>query len=937
MAQPRIQPSFNSGEWSPKLYSRVDLEKYRSAAALLRNFIVDYRGGASTRPGTKYILRAFDSTNNVRVVPFQASFTVAYVLEFGDGYIRFYYQGAPVLESALTITAATKANPCVLSVVNSLSDGDWVYVTGVSGMTQLNGHYYIVSGATGTSIALKDLFGTNINSTSFSTYTSGGTVQRVYKITSPYVSADLFTLKFSQDTTDLIITHKNYAPYILSIVSATNWSLSPIVFGSSVSAPTGLSAGSTLAAGTVNYSYAVTAVDISGQESNPATVALANLQDIRSVAGSNTISWSAVAGASSYNVYRADVAYGAPVPAGSAYGFIGNVSSTSIIDSNIAPDVTLGLPVVRNPFAGGASVTTVVVTTPGSYTTTPTVSFGAAPSGGITATGYPTFTVLSVAVSAGGNLYNAGDVLYFASGATAIVTSASGGTGAITGIALLTNTVAITLPTNPVAPTGTSGSGHSATINFTWQVSSVILTNIGAGYTSAPAVTFSAGTAAATASIGTGTSAYPAVSAFFQQRLVLAAPIAYPQTLYFSQPGYRFNFNVSNPIVDSDAITASLVAGTVNDIRSLVAQPSGLLVFTDSVTKLVNGGSFGTAVTPASIVDNAQSYDGASDLQPIVANADILYASSKGSTVRDIQYNFYTNVFAGTDISVLASHLFFGYTLVDWCWAQEPYKIVWAVRNDGTMLTLTFVKDQEFIAWTHSDTNGGYFKSTCSIVEPAAVGYVNAVYTVVQRTVNSQTVKYIERVDDRNFSTVDDAWCVDSGLQYSGSPATSFTGGEHLSGLECTGLADGSVITPFTMPYNGAFTLASAASKVTVGLAFTAQLKTMAIDLGTVETAQGKVKKIPAVTVWVADTLGLKIGSSFDNLVTMKDLVVGNVGSMLVGQDTQTVSDLFTGYARTFLDPTYTVPGQYCIQQDQPLPATILGVIPQLTVGDTQK
>ena len=84
MPEQAIQSSFNSGEWSPKLFSRVDIAKYRSGAALLQNFFVDYRGGASTRPGTKYVLQCFKSATAVRLIPFQASFSVGYVLEFGD-------------------------------------------------------------------------------------------------------------------------------------------------------------------------------------------------------------------------------------------------------------------------------------------------------------------------------------------------------------------------------------------------------------------------------------------------------------------------------------------------------------------------------------------------------------------------------------------------------------------------------------------------------------------------------------------------------------------------------------------------------------------------------------------------------------------------------------------------------------------------------------
>jgi hypothetical protein len=97
---------------------------------------------------------------------------------------------------------------------------------------------------------------------------------------------------------------------------------------------------------------------------------------------------------------------------------------------------------------------------------------------------------------------------------------------------------------------------------------------------------------------------------------------------------------------------------------------------------------------------------------------------------------------------------------------------------------------------------------------------------------------------------------------------------------------------------------------------------------------QGKVKRINDVAVLVADTLGLNIGSSFNRLVPMKDFVKGNVSSMLTGQDTQVVTDLVNGQGLTILDGTYTVPGQYCIRQSAPLPATILAVVPNITLGD---
>ena len=103
MSQPVMQFSFNSGEWAPALNARVDIAKYHNGAALLRNFFVDYRGGATARPGTKYILQTKASTA-VRLIPFQASLSVSYVLEFGAGYIRFFNDGSPVLESDVAMT-----------------------------------------------------------------------------------------------------------------------------------------------------------------------------------------------------------------------------------------------------------------------------------------------------------------------------------------------------------------------------------------------------------------------------------------------------------------------------------------------------------------------------------------------------------------------------------------------------------------------------------------------------------------------------------------------------------------------------------------------------------------------------------------------------------------------------------------------------------------
>jgi hypothetical protein len=936
VADLNIQASFNTGEWAPALNARVDMQKYHSGCALARNFFVDYRGGLSTRTGTRYILQAYKSSTAVRLIPFQASFTVGYVLEFGDGYIRFYNDGVPVLEDATSITAAASGPPEVFTdAAHGYFNGEWLFIANA---------YYIVTNATTNTFTLTDLFGNAITTNPFTLPTSA---RRVYTITSPYAAADLATIKFAQNVNILVLCHPNYQPYILTLVTATNWTLVPIVFGSTATAPTGTAAASTLSSGSVNYSYVVTSVDSNGQESGPSVPAtLTSLTDLRTTPGTNTITWTAAQGAVSYNVYEALQSYAGPIASGAQYGFIGNCTGVQFDDSNIAPDFSVTPPIPQNPFQG-AGVVSLTITSNDTYTTVPTISIAPPPSGGVGAVGtvyLQAFGVPTITNPFGGpgqnQGYVVGDIIDFGFGIKAVVAT----TTFLSAVSfhILTypgssggQVLSGPVPSNPL--TGSLGSGPTPVAvqcDFNWQIGPPQLINGGAGYTSNPTVTVSSGTATIDAQIGPASNGNPSVPGFFQQRLVLANQTGSPQAFFMSQPGSFFNFNVSNPIQATDSISGTLVSGQLNTIKALITQPSGLITLTDKASWLLNGGSPGSAVSPATIVANAQSFNGASEVPPIVANFDILYVQAKGSIVRDSSYNFYANVFTGTDISVLSSHLFYGYTVNEWAWAEEPFKVVWAVRSDGTMLTLTFLKEQEFVGWTHSDTQGS-FKSVATITEGTDFGSVDAVYTVVQRTVNGQSLQYIERFAERIYPNgVVDAWTVDAGIQYDGVPATTFSGGQHLAGLTCTGLADGQPITPFVMPASGSFTLASA-SKVTVGLPFTCQLQTLAIDLGE-PTVQGKVKKINNVDVRVKEALGLKIGPDFNHLVPMKDLVRGNVSSMLTGQESQLVTDLVTGDARTFLPPAYTIPGQYCIQLDLPYPASILGVIPNITLGDTK-
>ena len=93
-----IQTNFTAGELTPRLKGRVDVNKYQNGVQLLKNFIIMPQGGVYRRPGTKFINEVKNSANFTRLIPFEFSTIQAYVLEFGNQYIRIYRDGGLVVD-----------------------------------------------------------------------------------------------------------------------------------------------------------------------------------------------------------------------------------------------------------------------------------------------------------------------------------------------------------------------------------------------------------------------------------------------------------------------------------------------------------------------------------------------------------------------------------------------------------------------------------------------------------------------------------------------------------------------------------------------------------------------------------------------------------------------------------------------------------------------
>ena len=221
-----FQTNFTAGELTPKLAGQVDFKKYNNGVEELQNMTVFPQGGATRRYGSRFVAEVKDSSKSTRLIPFEFNITQAYQLEFGDQYIRFYKDNGQITNASQNITGITKANPAVVTVAShGYTNGTDVWINSVGGMTEVNGRRYTIANATTNTFELS-----GVDSTNYTTYTSGGTAASVYEISSPYTEAQLYQIQFTQSADVMYIVHEGVSPRKLSRTGHTNWTLSEVDF-----------------------------------------------------------------------------------------------------------------------------------------------------------------------------------------------------------------------------------------------------------------------------------------------------------------------------------------------------------------------------------------------------------------------------------------------------------------------------------------------------------------------------------------------------------------------------------------------------------------------------------------------------------------------------------------------------------------------------------
>jgi hypothetical protein len=418
--------------------------------------------------------------------------------------------------------------------------------------------------------------------------------------------------------------------------------------------------------------------------------------------------------------------------------------------------------------------------------------------------------------------------------------------------------------------------------------------------------------------LNAGANDYPAATVYHEQRRWFAGTNAKPQVMWATRTGTDTNLTSSLPSREADGMELRVASSQYNQIRHLVALSDLIALTAGGEFRIYADGA--PAITPTTVSVKPQGYAGASNTQPVVTTGSVLYVQAQGSRIRELSYSWEASAYRTMDASIMSPHRFNGYTITDLAYSRAPESILWAVRSDGTLLGMTYVPDQQVYGWHAHDTDGTFESVT---VVPEA--NEDVLYVVVRRTIGGSQLRYIERLSTRIFTEQEDAFFVDSGLTYSGSPATTISGLSHLNGKEVDILADGAVHPRRTVS-GGAITLDYAASKVHIGLPITADLRTLPLAVeGAQAAGQGTVKNVNRVHLRVSQSSIVKAGPSFDRLREYPARAITDpYGAPPALRD---------GELSLSVDPSWNSDAAICVRQDLPLPLNVLSMTLEVQSG----
>jgi hypothetical protein len=854
--------SFNSGEWSPYLESRTNLDKYRNSCKVLENFIITPYGPANRRAGTEYLGAAKTSATRCRLIGLDISDTNHIVMELGVGYIRFWKNGALITSSGSPVEAVQVD-----------------YLNNTTGLTPVH----------------------------------------------PYQQADLRAVQVCQINNLVYLSHPSYPPQRLRRLSDTSWQIGEVPFGDpsiknnwapmldqnvttttiTPSATTGTAITLTASTGIFQAGHVGSYFELA--HPNPTTLITRGLS---SNGTSGTIEVLGKWSLQTFGTWTAQLDLEKSTDNGTTwtvsrtYRSEADYNATSSGEEDVR---TLFRMTVSNASTGTSDLTGTTFTYAGaSITATTTVAHGLDANSNISISGQTGVNAC---------LNGTWVCLSGTTGSTIKFRINSIPTGALSAATVsLANARAMLTPLDP-------------TLRGLVRIT---------GFTSATSVTArvlkSLGGTGATSQWREGAfsavQGYPAAVALHDSRIIYAGTGSNPSSLWGSYSNDFQNFRQG--AYDADSWFFTLASTTGGQIQWLVSK-SALLIGTTLDEWSMQASDQTRPITPTNVNVRQQSHYGSSPLGAQIINDTVLYIQRMNRKIRELIYTWASESWVSNDITALAEHTT-RTGIVENAYQRVPDAILWFVRGDGQLVSMTYEREQQVVGFARHITDG--------VVESVAtINGTNAedeVWLLVRRTINGATVRYVERLKLGLRDALDTAdksnwWYVDSGvLRTYGTPTATITGLSHLEGKAVSVWADnavGSLIVSQPTVVGGQITLQIPASRVLVGLPFTSTLVPQRVDTNLQDgTSQGRRMRIPRMNIKVYQSTGGELSTDGVNWFPLV--------SRVLTDNMDSSPPVLNGYERAYASSNWADGVDLYVRQTQPVPFTVAALVVNFEVSE---
>ena len=854
-----IQFNFTAGELAPRLYGASHLTKYWNAVETLENFIILPYGGVQRRDGLHYVCAQGDETRKVRLIPFIFSTEQAYIIEAGHEYMRFYMNHGQIQEDEPTDVLLCHMNGTDGSQ-SFIDDSDSAHTVTAHGTAQVDTAYQkfgsgsvMFSGAAGCYLSVPD------------------------HADFDFSADDIFTIEM--------------------------WIRPSANIGTLCSQSTDANNGFYIrhhADGNISFSVGVAAAWQTLTTTTAPVTPLSWLNHIR-IVGDGTNYYLFVNGhlevgeaiTSSMLNYTGDLFIGRDITGVSYYyGWIDEfrIVPTAISTADFAPPTsqypldTSAVEIVSPYLEGDLPLLKYFQSYDTMYIFHPDHAWRK-----LTRTAHDTWSLDKIDFTNGPWLEEKTDIVFTPSAVTGDIDLTSDAAFFYDGHvdALLRLKQAATWGYVKI----------TAVTNTTTATATVIET-----------LASIADTDAYQEGAWSGVKGYPSCGIFNEESLVAAANDNQPQTIWASQKGDYENFEAGTD--DADAFIYTIPAS--NRILWVGALREMILGTGEGSFKMTGG--MDDYISPTNVRVRPGMAIGSTSLGPIPVNNSLLFWQKGGRKLRELTYdpNSYDEGYVAPDLTLLSDHITLGGVKYS-AWQQEPNSILWTVRADGVLLSMTYMRPEEIVGWGRHITDG-VVESVAVIPDPT--DSFNEGWVSVKRTIDGATQRYIEYMDPDMM--------VDSGLTYSGSPVYTVSGLDHLEG-ETVDMVGDDVVYDQALVAGGIIYFSPAASEIQIGLPYTSKLITVKPTMNVQDgTTAGLPKKWAELFVSVHETSGLTINSGgTDEIIDFRAFSDVGLGEAI---------PLYTGDVR--VSQLGWVDGRVTIEHDDPLPCTILGVFGVLEIGN---